>query len=401
MRTGDAVGYAWGALTGYRLRTSLMLLAMAIGVASVLLLTALGEGARRYVTGEFAALGTHLLVVMPGRNETTGGMPPMAGATPRDLTIADAQALYRSRNVAKVAPLALGEAPVSYGGLERSAIIMGTTAEMQAVRSLELARGRFLPPGPADEAQPVAVIGATLREELFGERDVIGQWLRIGERRFRVIGIVEQRGQSLGADMDEVVLVPVASAQMLFDSPSLFRILIQARERGAVEPAREDVRRILRERHEGEEDVTVITQDSVLGAFDRIFQALTLTVAGIAGISLVVAGILVMNVMLVAVTQRTAEIGLLRALGASSRRILWLFLTEAALLSLLGAGIGLALGWGGAWGLRQAFPALPANPPLWAIAAGFGVAVATGLLFAWLPARRAARLDPVEALSRA
>jgi putative ABC transport system permease protein len=399
MRLADTLAFATRALAGHRVRTSLMLLAMAIGVAAVVVLTALGDGARRYVTGEFAALGTHLLIVLPGRKETTGGIPPITGETSRDLTIDDALALYRSRAVARVAPMNVGEAPVSRGSRERDAVVLGTTAEFLEVRRLDLAGGRFLPEGGARQARPVCVIGRTVRDALFGGDDALGEWVRVGDRRFRVIGVVAQKGRSIGVDLDEMVIIPVASAQALFDTPSLFRILVEAKSRDAVGRAKSDIRRIISARHEGEEDVTVITQDSVLSAFDRIFKALTLTVAGIAAISLLVAGILVMNVMLVSVSQRTAEIGLLKALGAPARRIQTLFLVEAAQLSLLGAIIGVAVGLGLSWAVGRMFPALPSTPPLWAIGAAVSVALVTGVAFAVLPARRAARVDPVQSLA--
>jgi putative ABC transport system permease protein len=192
----------------------------------------------------------------------------------------------------------------------------------------------------------------------------------------------------------------VASAQQLFNTPSLFRILVEARSRDAIEPVRRFVIATLQERHQGEKDVTVVTQDAVLATFDRIFTALTYAVGGIAAISLVVAGILIMNVMLVAVSQRTAEIGLLKALGAAPRQIVALFLTEAFLLSTLGAGLGLLLGELASAGIRLAFPVLPAHAPAWALLTAVLVALLTGLLFSLLPARRAARLDPVLALAR-
>jgi putative ABC transport system permease protein len=377
-----------------------MLLAMAIGVGSVVVLTALGEGARRYVTGEFAALGTHLLIVLPGRSETTGGPPPVMGETPRDLTLDDALALERSRHVRRVAPLTVGSAPVSWQRREREVSVLGTTASFLTVRHLSMGQGLFLPESDARVSKPVCVIGTTVRQELFGPEPALGQWVRIGDRRFRVIGILASEGRSIGVDLDEIVIIPVASAQTLFNAPSLFRILVEARSRMAVRGAKGDVVSIIRRRHEGEEDVTVITQDAVVATFDKVFQALTLTVAGIAAISLSVAGILIMNVMLVSVSQRTPEIGLLKAIGAPARQIMILFLSESGLLSLLGAAIGLALGFVAAATLRHFYPALEMVPPLWALGAAIGVALFTGLAFGVLPAKRAARLDPVQALSR-
>jgi putative ABC transport system permease protein len=198
----------------------------------------------------------------------------------------------------------------------------------------------------------------------------------------------------------DTVIIPVASAQQLFNQSSLFRILVEAKSRTAIQPVKRFVLDTLRERHQGEEDVTVITQDGVLATFDRVLRALTIAVGGIAAISLAVAGILIMNVMLVAVSQRTAEIGLLKALGATGRQILTLFLTEALLLTALGAVLGLVAGQLGSLAIRYAFPLLPAYAPAWSVILAMAVALATGVLFSVLPARRAARLDPVLALSR-
>ncbi len=206
-------------------------------------------------------------------------------------------------------------------------------------------------------------------------------------------------GVSLGSNMADLALIPVASAQALFDNPSLFRVLVQATERDALEAAARDIRAIIRARHEGEDDVTVITQDALLGTFDRILSALTLAVAGIAAISLAVAGVLIMNVMLVAVTQRHGEVGLLKALGAGQRQIAALFLTEALLLAGAGTLIGVALAYGGVWLLNREIADFKLVVPLWAPLAAIGVALGTGLTFSLLPARRAARLDPVVALS--
>jgi putative ABC transport system permease protein len=400
MKTTDTLRYALRALTSHRSRTLLMLLAMAIGTGSVIVLTALGEGARRYVIDQFGALGSHLIIVLPGRNETTGGAPPLLGQTPRDLTLADAQALLRSYAVERMAPLVIGAAPVSWQQREREVMVLGTSSEMLPVRQMEMAQGKFLPAGDLEHAAPVCVLGDTLRRELFGNRQALGQWVRIGENRFRVIGVLAPQGQSLGTDMGDIVIIPVAAAQSLFNTESLFRILVQAKGRDAIPQAQEAIRKIIQERHDGEDDVTVITQDAVLATFDRIFTALTFGVGGIAAVSLAVAGILIMNVMLVAVTQRTAEIGLLKAVGANGAVIERLFLTEAGLLSLLGGLAGLGVGLAGTAAIGQLFPTFPLSAPGWAIGGSLTVALVTGLLFGMMPARRAARLDPVQALSR-
>jgi putative ABC transport system permease protein len=401
MRAPDVLRFAWGSLRGYPSRSLLMGLAMAIGVGAVVVLTALGEGARGYVVNQFASLGTNLLIVFPGRTETGGaGLGMFVGRTPRDLTLEDALAIERSPLVTRVAPLVVGSALVSYGGRSREAPVLGTTAQWLAIRHMEMATGHFLPHGDARAATPVCVIGATVRDELFGAENAVGRFVRIGDRRYRVVGVIASGGVNLGFNSDELVMVPVAAAQALFDVQSLLRVLVEARSRNEIEPAKRYVEQLLQTRHEGERDVTVVTQDAVLATFDRILRALTLAVGGIAGISLAVAGILIMNVMLIAVSQRRQEIGLLKALGATRRQIRVTFLTEASLLALFGALAGLTLGYFGSFAIRQVYPALPALAPSWAVSAALATALVTSVVFTLLPARRAARLDPVLALSR-
>jgi len=400
MKTWDSIRFCTGSLSGYPLRTSLMLLAMAIGVAAVVMLTSLGEGARLYVTQQFSSLGSHLLIVLPGRSETVGGPPPLIGETPRDLTLEDALALQRSSAVDLIAPIMVGAAPVAHGKLTRETVVLGSTAELLPIRNLVVAQGRFLPEGDIDRAEAFCVLGHKLKAELFGNDSPLGGFVRIGQRRFRVIGVLAKKGQSLGVDIGDVAIIPVASAQALFNRSSLFRILVQATGRDAIPRAKKAVLEIIRERHDGEDDVTVITQDALLSTFDRIFKVLTLAVGGIAAISLAVAGILIMNVMLIAVSQRTAEIGLLKALGATGAQIERLFISEAAMLSSIGALFGLLLAMLGQVLLARLFPDFPVTVPPWATFAAVGVAIGTGLIFGVMPARRAARLDPVAALSR-
>jgi len=401
MRTRDLIVFARDAAIGNPLRTCLLVLAMAIGVAAVVVLTALGDGARRYVLNQFSSIGSNLVIVLPGRSQTGGFNPGNAiTSTPRDLTVDDAQALQRASAVLRVAPLAVGTSEISVGGKLREVMLAGTTAEFIDVRRLTLAQGQFLSAGDWRRGAAEAVIGARIRDELFGREPAVGQRVRVGDRRFRIVGVLAPTGQGLGMNTDELVIVPVALAQAMFNSNTLFRILVEATSREAIAPAKDQATEILRLRHEGEQDVTIITQDAVLATFDRLLGTMTIAVAGIGAISLAVAGILVMNVMLVSVTQRTAEIGLLKALGATATTIRNAFLAEAAILSLAGALVGFALGHAGAALIRQLYPAYPAFPPDWAVLAGLGTALVTGMLFGVLPARRAARLDPVLALAR-
>jgi len=401
MRFLDVIRFSFHSIERTPGRTALMLLAMGIGVAAVIVLTGLGEAARRYVTDEFTSLGTNLVIIIPGKSETTGGMLTAGfGGTTRDLTIDDAFALTRNSQVVRVAPIVVGAAGVQHAGLEREVPIFGTTTDMLTIRRWQISDGQFLPRTDWSRSSPVAVIGAKVRSELFGKGPAVGGFLRVGEQRFRVIGVLSPEGRSIGVDTEELVIVPVAAAMSLFDTQSMFRVLIEAHSRESLPAVKEFARRTIRARHRDEEDVTVITQDAVLDTFDQIFTALTLAVGGIAGISLAVAGVLIMNVMLVAVSQRTNEVGVLKAIGATPTQITTLFLAEAALLSLFGAVLGLGLGLGGGWLVMYFLPALNMAPPVWAVAAGVGMAVATGLVFGITPARRAARLDPVLALAR-
>ncbi len=395
----DMVRFSWTALTGYPARTILMLTAMAIGVASVIMLTALGEGARRYVTAEFSSLGTNLVIVFPGYSETSGLNPiAMVGTTPRDLTLEDAQALTQNSNIRRIAPINIGSVAASFQGRSREVPILGGNADLLEIRHWQIAQGQFLPASDLDRALPVCVIGRKIRDELFAAQPALGQWIRLGDRRFRVIGIMGSEGRSIGVDVQDTIIIPVASAQQLFNTPSLFRILVEVNTRSAIESVKQAIIELLKERHQGKRDVTVITQDAVLLTFDRILGALTYAIGGIAAISLAVAGILIMNVMLIAVSQRTAEIGLLKALGAAQRQIVSLILFEAMMLSAFGAVIGLLLGELGCFAIRQAFPNLPAYAPIWAVLTAIAVSLLAGFIFSLLPARQAARLDPVLAL---
>jgi putative ABC transport system permease protein len=399
MTLRDLFDFSAGALRGHRLRTGLSLLGVAIGVASVILLTSLGEGARIYVTGEFASLGSNLIIVIPGKIETTGAVPLMGGA-PRDLTLDDAEAMARQiRQIRRVAPLTMGEAPARYGSRQRDITVAGTTPDFKDVRILEMASGRYLPPGDPSRGARVCVLGHKLRDELFGGANPLGEWLRLGEERFRVIGVMAPRGTSLGMDLDEVAHVPVSRAMRMFNRTSLFRVLAEVGSFEEIESAKAATIDLLKERHEGFEDVTVLTQDSVMSTFSNILATLTAALGGIAAISLSVAGVGIMNVMLVSVSERVSEIGLLKALGATRRQILSVFLAEASILSMTGGLVGLGLGYAGGRLIIYMWPAFPAQPPVWAVAGALGVALFVGVTFGLLPARRASRLDPVAALA--
>lgn len=399
MTLSDTLQTSFKTVVSYRVRSLLIILAMALGVAAVVVLTAIGDGARNYVINQFSSIGTNLLVVLPGRAETSGSfLGAVLGQTPRDLTLKDAQLIGRLPQVLRYAPLNVGEAELSAANRLREVTVLGSNANLIPIRHMKLAQGSFMASGTENSAQ--IVLGAKIAREFFPHAQAIGQRVRLGDSRFLVSGVLAGQGETMGFNTDEIVIIPIDFAQSMFNTTSLFRILIEAKSHSDIEPAKRAVLATLKQSHDGEEDTTVITQDAILATFDKILQALTLAVAGIAAISLIVAGILIMNVMLVAVSQRTAEIGLLKAVGATSGDIRRLFFAEAVWLSLVGAILGFLLGQFGSLLLRLTFPQLPAWAPAWASIAGIAVALATGILASLFPANRAARLDAVKALGK-
>jgi putative ABC transport system permease protein len=398
VRPIDVIEFSWTALTRHRRRSLLSVLGITVGVASVVVLTAGGEGAQRFVAQEFASLGTNLLMVMPGRNETTGALPGVGGV-PNDLTLGDVRAIRRDlRGVRLVVPSAIGNDTVANGERRRQVAVVGTTAGFREVRKLQMAAGRFLPANDLERGTAIAVIGSKVARELFGTENPVGRVLRVGGWRMRVVGVVASKGRQLGIDIDDMVMVPVATAMRIFDLSSLGTIYIETHSHADVDLMKKKVLALLAERH-GEDDVSVITPDTVLGALNEILVALTLAVAGIGAIALAVAGLGVMNLMLVSVSERTVEVGLLRAIGATRKQVQRLFFVEAVLLSLCGAVIGIGLGWAAVQVFVAFYPDFPASPPAWAVASVLVVALAGGAVFGVLPARRATDLDPVDALS--
>ena len=399
MSPKDLAGFAFTALRGHPIRVSLCLTGIAIGIIAILVLTALGEGARRYVVNQFMSIGSNLLIIIPGKTETTGAFPGFAGA-PHDLTIQDGQVVRRSiRSIQLLAPISMGTETVHRGERRRQVPIVGTTVDFLEARNLRLAFGQFLPIGDPQRGAPLVVLGHRVAQELFPDTSPLGQLIRVGDWRMRVIGVLAPRGTQLGMDMDDLVIVPVATGMQLLNRHSLFRILLRVRTVSELEATCNKIVALLTQRH-GEEDITCITQDAVVGTFSSILNALTLGLAAIGVISLAVAGIGVMNVMLVAVSDRTEEIGLLKALGAGNGQILLVFLTEAILLSLAGGMIGLAVGWGIVQGLIALYPAIPASTPLWASVSAVLMSLFVGVVFGLIPARRAGRLDPIQALEQ-
>ena len=393
----DVLRHSLRAILGHRQRSALTMLGIVIGIASVILLTSIGEGTRLYILTQFTQFGTNLLSINPGKASTTG-IPGAVGGTIHPLTLGDVEALGRVRGVEKVVPVTMGTASIEYGGMERSTFVYGVTAAGPEVWRTGVRLGRFLPEGDPRYGSALAVLGPTLKREIFGDQNALGEHVRIAGQRFLVIGVMESKGQFLGFDIDDAAYIPVSVAMPLFNRDDLLEIDVMVSNASMTDSVVSRIRPVLMGRHGGEEDFTVTTQTGMLDSLGRILRIISVAVAGIGAISLLVGAIGILIMMWISVNERTSEIGLSKALGATPDQILWLFLSEAVLLSLAGGIVGLIAGMGLARVIHWVIPALPVHTPfafvILAIAVSFLVGLASGIL----PARRAAALDPVVAL---
>lgn len=396
MRPADSVRFAFQSLSAQPLRTFLSALGIAIGITAVILLTSIGQGLHSFVIEEFSQFGTNIISITPGHTDTHGG-PIGAINTVRPLSIDDALALRRAPHVLASDPTVQGNGDVEYDRRSRRVMIYGVSHAMTEAMRMKVAAGDFLPDDDPRSARAFVVLGAKVAQELFGEGSSLGARVRVGGERYRVIGVMEAKGQVLGFDMDDMVYIPVGRALEMFNRDSLGEIHLSYQATAPLEEVEESIRHVLLTRH-GREDFTLTPQQKMLETFGTILDAITFAVAAIGGISLLVGGVGILTILTIAVSERTAEIGLLRAIGATRRRILIMFLGEAAVLAALGGGAGLALGWIIALLLQAFLPALPVETPWsYAIAAELS-AVVVGLIAGVAPARRAALLDPLEAL---
>ena len=393
----DFVKLAAGSIVANRTRTRLTTLGIAIGIGAVVLLTSIGQGINRFVVSQFTQFGTNVVQIQAGKVQTFGGGSLGSVNTVRPLSIDDTLALSRLHEVEAAVGIAVGNAEVEGNRRQRRTTVYGTDPEFPDVFLFRVAVGSFLPADNPHSPRATAVLGSKMRDELFGDRSPLGEFIRIGGNRYRVVGVMESKGQMLGFDLDDTVYIPTARAMELFNIESLFEIDVLYPDGVPVDEVVGSVRRLLQSRH-GADDVTVTTQQEMLAVLDSILGMLTLAVGGLGAISLLVGGIGILTIMTIAVRERTNEIGLLRALGAHRVQIMNLFLGEAAILAGLGGVAGLILGVGGAQLLHATIPALPVHTPVMYVIAAELVAVCIGLAAGVLPALRAASMAPVDAL---
>jgi putative ABC transport system permease protein len=392
----DFIRLAASSLLTHRLRTFLSALGIAIGIAAVVLLTSIGEGIHRYVLSEFSQFGTNIIAINPGKATTHGASVGVFG-TVRPLSINDAEALKRIPHVTAVVAVMQGNAEIEAHNRKRRTTVYGVTDQFPEAFRFEIGAGSFLPADDPNSPRALAVLGSKLRQELFGSKNPLGARIRVGGVRYRVIGSMNSKGQVLGIDLDDAVYIPAARALELFNRESLMEIDILYKEDSDLDEVLAGIERTMLARH-GSEDYTVTTQQQMLDVLGSVLDVLTFAVGALGGISLLVGSVGILTIMTIAIKERTTEIGLLRALGAKRQQILLLFLLEAIVLSAIGGLAGLIVGGGGAQLIHLAFPALPIHTPPEYIVLAESIAITVGLLAGVLPAQRAARLSPVDAL---
>ena len=396
MRYADLILLSYRTVISHKLRSALTALGLIIGIAAVIILTSIGRGIHTFVLAEFTQFGTNLVGIHPGK-ATTFGLSGATISTVRPLAIADAVSLSKVENIIAVSPLVQGIARVEAEEKQRRSNVLGVGSSVPIIWRIRVISGRFLPEGEQSNPRAFAVLGHKLAAELFGTASPLGRRVRIGSDRFRVIGVMEKKGQMLGFDMDDTIYIPAAKALELFNRDSLMEIDLLYKSNIAIENVQNAIKRNLIARH-GREDFTIITQNQMLKSMNSILNILTLAVAALGSISLLVGSVGILTIMTIAVSERISEIGLLRAVGAERRTIFQLFLCEALALSAAGGLCGVLLGIAIVRIIDAALPALPVELAWVYIVSAFMVSLLIGIAAGVVPAVKAARLEPLEAL---
>jgi len=396
----ESISTALVSLAQNKVRAFLTMLGVIIGVMSVILLVALGEGAQAYIENEFAGMGSNILIINPGKQETTGMIPVVGGAFHK-LTYENAREIKRKGvGISGVAANVIGAGYIQRADRRRDVLIIGCTEDLDEVRKLNVQIGRFIDANDIEKNNRICVIGTKVKDELFGNSPALHQKLSINRAKHRIVGILEKKGMMLGINLDDIVLIPLTSAQQMFQGGEdfLMEILVTARSPEDIKPATESIRAILTAAHDYTEDFTITDQDGMMGTFSKIFDALRFMLAGIACISLLVGGIGIMNIMLVSVRERIREVGIRKAVGATRKDIGLQFLIEAMTLSVIGGMFGIFLAWIGTGVVRWLYPSLPVHLSAWSVTMAFTFSLSVGVFFGVYPALKAAGVDPVEAL---
>ena len=379
------------------MRSFLTSLGIAIGVICVIFLTGVGEGMQSYIISQFSQFGTNIIGISPGKTETMGMPMGAIGGTTRPLTFEDAEALERLPIVDVAVPVSGGSAEIEYKDRKRRSMVVGTGADYDVIVKATDMLGEYLPQDNPKSPRSLAVLGPKMRDELFYDTNPLGQIVRVNSERFRVIGVLPPKGDFLGMDLDDAIYIPIGKFQTMFNKNTFQEIDVVYYENVQPEEAVASIKRLMIDRH-GVEDVTITTQEQMMETLGDIMKWLKFTVAAFGGISLLVGGVGIFTIMTVAVNERTSEIGVLRAIGASRKRIRDVFLLEAMFLAILGAMLGLLIGFAAVNITLVLYPDLPIAIAWDYILYAVLISLAIGLLAGFLPARAAARLDPVEAL---
>jgi len=396
MRSSDFIKLTLGSIIAHRMRSVLTAIGIAVGIAAVVLLTSIGEGLHKYVMSEFSQFGSNIINIQPGTTQTHGGNVA-ALSNIRPLKIDDARAIEKLSQVIATNSVVQGNAEVEFYKKQRRTVVYGVNASFPQIFEIYPAIGKFLPDDDDISPRPYVVLGHKVKQELFANKNPLGEKVRLGGFRYRVIGVMESKGQILGVDVDDAVYIPTTRAMELFNRQSLMEIQVKYQAAANVDDLINHIQTLLINRH-GQEDFTILTQEQMLEVMSSILNVLTLAVGALGGISLFVGGIGVLTIMTIAVNERISEIGLFRALGATKNQIMVVFLGEAIVLASLGGFFGLLIGIGGAHLLTLTIPNLPVHTPWSFVIGAESLAVAIGLLAGVLPARRAANLDPIDAL---